>query len=68
MEGTVTYSALGCVYGGTSYTIAASEVGMVLPDSVTYSLSRCAAILYLCEWKEKRTRGQVRERCLRGQI
>jgi hypothetical protein len=53
--GTDVYRALGCVYGGTSYTVAKEDLDIVLPSSISYSLSKCAALLYLGEC------GQVEE-------
>jgi hypothetical protein len=47
--GTDVYRALGCVYGGTSYTVAKEDLDIVLPSSISYSLSKCAALLYLGE-------------------
>jgi hypothetical protein len=59
--GTDVYRALGCVYGGTSYTVAKEDLDIVLPSSISYSLSKCAALLYLgeCQGEEAGWAGRL---------
>ncbi len=49
-KGSAIYHAVGCIFGGTSYTVATENLGEVsLPNSVASSLSKGVATVYLCK-------------------